>query len=115
MNYVYMYEHRYIIEQYYRTLLKKKTLLPEEQIDHKKAQEFLNPQGFLKSDAIVHHINFDSRDNRILNLYVCNISEHNFIHGSIYKSVERLLDMGLIYFCNGKYFLDNTLTNKISD
>lgn len=110
MNYVYMYEHRFIIEQYYRTLLRKEIKLPEEDIEYQKAQEFLNPQGFLKTKALVHHVNFDSRDNRISNLYVCNISEHRLCHGSIYQSVERLLDMGLIYFCNGKYFLDNTLT-----
>lgn len=115
MDYAYMYEHRYIIEQYYRTLLSKNIKLPEEHSDYKKAKEFTNPQGFLKSDALVHHINFDSRDNRILNLYVCDVSEHRLCHGSIYQLVERLLDMGLIYFYNGKYFLDNTLTNKISD
>ena len=115
MDYVYMYEHRYVIEHYYRTLLRKNTKLPEEHIDYKKAQEFLNPQGFLLTDVLVHHINFDSRDNRISNLYACNISEHRLCHGSIYKSVERLLDMGLIYFSNGEYFLDNTLTNMISD
>lgn len=113
MDYAYIYEHRYIIEQYYRTLLRKNTKLPEEHNDYKKAKEFINPQGFLKPDALVHHVNFDSRDNRISNLYVCNISEHRLCHGSIYQSVERLLDMGLIYFCNGKYFLDNTLTNKM--
>ncbi|TKJ25580.1 MAG: hypothetical protein CEE42_06995 [Promethearchaeota archaeon Loki_b31] len=113
MDYAYIYEHRYIIEQYYRTLLRKNTKLPEEHNDYKKAKEFINPQGFLKPDALVHHVNFDSRDNRISNLYVCNISEHRLCHGSIYQSVERLLDMGLIYFCNGKYFLDNTLTIKM--
>ena len=114
MNYVYMYEHRFIIEQYYRTLLRKKIKFPEEDIEYQKAQEFLNPQGFLKTKALVHHVNFDSRDNRISNLYVCNISEHRLCHGSIYQSVEKLLDMGLIYFCNGIYFLDNTLTtNKL--
>jgi len=113
MDYAYIYEHRYIIEQYYRTLLRKEIILPEENFDYKKAKEFINPQGFLKPDALVHHVNFDSRDNRISNLYVCNISEHRLCHGSIYQSVERLLDMGLIYFCNGKYFLDNTLTNKM--
>jgi len=110
MDYVYMYEHRYIIEQYFRTLLRKVTILREEHIDYQKAQEFINPQGFLKPDAIVHHVNFDSRDNRLLNFYVCDISEHRLVHGSIYQLVERLLDMGLIYFCNGIYFLDNTLT-----
>ena len=110
MDYVYMYEHRYIIEQYYRTLLRKATILREEHIDHQKAQEFLSPQGFLKPDAIVHHVNLDSRDNRLLNFYVCDISEHRLVHGSIYQLVEKLLDMGLIYFCNGIYFLDNILT-----
>ena len=113
MNYVYMYEHRYIIEQCYRTLLRKEIILPEAQFDYKKAQEFINPQGFLKPDAIVHHVNFDSRDNRLLNLYVCDTSEHRLVHGSIYQLVERLLDLRLIYFSNGKYFLDNTLTNKM--
>ncbi len=113
IDYVYMYEHRYIIEQYFRTLLRKETILLEEHIDYQKAQEFINPQGFLKPDAIVHHVNFDSRDNRLLNLYVCEISEHRLVHGLIYQLVERLLDMGLIYFSNGKYFLDNTLTNKM--
>ncbi|TFG16441.1 MAG: hypothetical protein EU531_06415 [Promethearchaeota archaeon] len=114
MNYVYMYEHRFIIEQYYRNLLRDGPEISEKREDLEKAKECLNTQGYLKPDTIVHHINFDSRDNRLLNLYVGNISEHRLVHGSIYQLVSTLLEMELIYFSKGKYFLDNTLSNKIS-
>jgi len=114
MNYVYMYEHRFIIQQYYRNLLRDGTEVSEKREDLGKAKEFLNTQGYLKPDTIIHHINFDSRDNRLLNLYVGNISEHRLVHGSIYQLVSTLLEMELIYFSKVKYFLDNTLSNKIS-
>ncbi len=92
----YMLEHRYIIECYLREH-------PELEI----SKRFLNSDRNLYSDCEIHHINFDSLDNRLENLWICeNRSEHKLIEGTLLKLVEELMKLDLIFFSNGKYYLN---------
>jgi|21_taG_2_1085346.scaffolds.fasta_scaffold00114_40 hypothetical protein len=55
----------------------------------------------------VHHINMNKKDNRLENLYLCNVSTHSKAHGSINPIVETLMQTGIIGFNKdiGKYYL----------
>ena|SRR5690606_29412701 len=54
---------------------------------------------------VVHHINGDKHDNRIENLYLCNISEHKAAHWSLEKHLKFFLENDIVEFVNGKYEL----------
>lgn len=86
-------EHRYIIEKY----LKSNTTAM-------LAIKCLDDYEYLKSDIIIHHINFDPSDNRIKNLHIVfSESEHKTLEFSLLKFVEELLETKQIRFLNGKY------------
>lgn len=90
----YMLEHRYIMEKY---LAQKPELNKKSLIGGK----------YLKSECVVHHINFDSLDNRLENLWMCkNDSEHATLHSSLLRLIKELLRLKYIIFENGTYFLN---------
>ena len=92
----FMREHRYIMERYLSEH-------PELQISH----NYLLDSKYLKSKCEVHHINFDSLDNRLDNLWVCESGqEHQLIEGSLLNFVDDLLKAKLIVFRKGEYSLD---------
>ena len=86
-------EHRYTIEQF---------LNSQKESSLKKV--CLDSDGFLKSEIIIHHLNFDPSDNRIENLYILfSESEHKSLEFSLLKFVEELIRTDQIRFLNGKY------------
>jgi len=90
-------EHRYIMEKF---LVENSHL--------KIAKECLIDGKYLNPKCIVHHINFDTLDNRLDNLWLCkNKSEHHKYHLSLYSLVKDLLESGLLYFKQGKYYITN--------
>ncbi len=92
----YLLEHRYIIECYLR-----------EHRELEISKRSLNSDGYLYSDCVIHHINFDPLDNRLENLWICeNESEHKLIEGTLLKLVEELMKLDLIFFSDGKYYLN---------
>ncbi|KKM20116.1 hypothetical protein LCGC14_1648790 [marine sediment metagenome] len=92
----FMREHRYILERYLAEH-------PELEISRK----YLFDDKYLKSTCVVHHINFDSNDNRLENLWVCeNGYEHQLIESSLLTFVDELLKSKLIVFRKGEYSLD---------
>lgn len=93
-NSIQMREHRYIMEKH----------LAQEP---EKNKDYLIDDKYLKPKCPVHHINLDKLDNRLENLYPCkNFSEHNTVHASLYKHIEKMMQSELLVFENGKYFLD---------
>ncbi len=52
-------------------------VVAEKYIFNKNREKYLKPFGFYK----VHHINGDTFNNSIQNLYICTKKEHNTIHG----------------------------------
>ena len=91
-----MLEHRYIIENYLSEH-------PELEI----SQNCLLDGKYLKPEYIVHHINLDTLDNRLENLWVCEgPSEHNSVHKSLLGIVEPLLKSRLLFFKEGEYSLN---------
>jgi hypothetical protein len=52
----------------------------------------------LKTEEKIHHINGNTTDNRIENLFVCSNSQHMKAHTSLYVIVKPLLDGGIIKF-----------------
>lgn len=92
----FMREHRYIME---RHLVEHPEL--------KISQKYLFDDKYLKLTCVVHHINFDSNDNRLENLWMCeNESEHQFIERILVTFVDELLKSKLIVFRKGEYSLD---------
>lgn len=60
----------------------------------------------LKPTERVHHINIDSLDNRLQNLYLCeNKRRHQYTHRSIDKLIPLLLEAGVIKFEEGSYVM----------
>jgi predicted RNA-binding Zn-ribbon protein involved in translation (DUF1610 family) len=47
---------------------------------------------------VVHHIDGDKSNNKIDNLFLCTVDEHNKLHGKIEKVVFGLVQKGLIEF-----------------
>jgi len=91
----YMLEYRYVVEKY---LAKH----PQFEI----SQRSLINGKYLKTEFLIHHINFDSLDNRLENLWICkNGTEHKRTEGSLLVHTDKLLKSNLIYFKNGKYYL----------
>jgi len=92
----FMREHRYILERYLAEH-------PEWEI----SQKYLFDDKYLKRTCIIHHINFDSNDNRLENLWVCeNEHEHQFIESTLLTFVDELLKSKLIIFRKGEYSLN---------
>ncbi|MHA2038062.1 MAG: hypothetical protein ACW98X_16625 [Promethearchaeota archaeon] len=86
-------EHRYIMEMYLKS--QANTML---------SNKYLDKNGFLKPNIIIHHLNFDPSDNRIENLIILfSESEHKTLEYSLLKFVEELLKTKQIRFLNGKY------------
>ena len=85
---------------YFRTIL---TEHPE--LDWSK--KYLIDGKYLKSDCLVHHINFDPLDNGLENLWICeNKVEHRKLETSLTFFVDDLLKSNIIAFRNGKYNLN---------
>ena len=62
----------------------------------------------LTKEEIVHHINFLKKDNILKNLYLYpNRSKHMKGTKSLFKLVDKLLQMKIIKFYNGIYKLCN--------
>ena len=91
-----MYEHRYILERY---------LTEHPELDWSK--KYLIDGKYLKSNCLIHHINFDPLDNRLDNLWICrNNLEHRKLETSLTFFVDDLLRFNFITFKNGKYRLN---------
>jgi hypothetical protein len=91
-----MLEHRYIMELYLRDH-------PNLEISKRALLNGL----YLKSNFIVHHINLDTLDNRLENLWLCkNRTNHNSVHRSLLKLVDSLLKFKFLIFDNGIYQLN---------
>lgn len=52
----------------------------------------------LKKDEVVHHINFDIRDNRQKNLFVTTRSKHAILHNSLGYIIKPLLEKKIVRF-----------------
>jgi len=61
----------------------------------------------LYRNEVVHHIDGDTFNNSINNLYLCNRSEHKMIHESLSKCIAELYKKNIVGFDNdsGTYFL----------
>lgn len=91
-----MAEHRYVMEKYLAQH-------PEWVSYHR----YLLDGNYLLPECIVHHVNLDTLDNRIENLWPCeNVKEHNLFHNSLIEFVKPLLDSDLLFFEKGKYYLN---------
>jgi hypothetical protein len=86
----------------------RKTILSHRRI----VEEHINRK--LTRDEQVHHIDGDKENNSIENLYVCdNGGEHSEIHNSLDKLAYELVDIGIIKFANGEYFLEEGFYDDI--
>lgn len=101
-------EHRYILEKYLADLLSKTSQFSERELrDLEIARNCLIREKYLNPSCEVHHINLDGFDNRIENLWVIQPkNEHMSIHSTLLQLVNELLNLGLIIFKEGEYFLD---------
>ena len=60
----------------------------------------------LESNEIVHHIDFNTQNNDLSNLYLCaSRSEHLTIHKELEYLAVKLVQKGIIKFKDGKYIL----------
>ena len=60
---------------------------------------------YITREESVHHINFDSLDNRPENLDVLSKSTHQKIKKNIFNLIKPLMERGIIIYKNGKYHL----------
>ncbi len=89
-------EHRYIIENYLKNHL-----------DSQLSKDCLYNGKYLKPNCKVHHINLDTLDNRLNNLWIVkNHNEHNSVHYSLFDLIKILLEKEFLIFENGKYRLN---------
>lgn len=89
----YVLEHRFNVERDLNS-----------QIGSELARRCLDSQGFLRTDIIIHHIDFDPSNNQTNNLYILfSRSKHKKLEFSILKHVKELLETHLIQFNNGIY------------
>ncbi len=64
-------------------------------------------EKFLKPNYIVHHINIDTIDNRLENLWVCEEHKgHSSVHMSLLDTVSQLIQSDLLSFKEGKSYLN---------
>ncbi len=72
---------------------------------------------YLSSKCVVHHINHDTLDNRIGNLWVYKDNQKHllFSRGSLYKSLGKLVKLGQVYFDNGRYYLNENFDYRKLD
>ncbi|MFO7797863.1 MAG: helix-turn-helix domain-containing protein [Promethearchaeati archaeon] len=91
-----MLEHRYLIERYLSRCC-------SEEIKSK----YLEDGKYLKNGIIVHHINFDTLDNRLKNLWIFKSrSDHLSCHHSLYKLIDKLLKKNFLIFRKGRYLIN---------
>lgn len=65
-------------------------------------------QAFLKDytkGKIVHHIDYNKRNNHFENLYVCTKSEHTELHNKTDRLIKELVENGMVKFDGGKYYV----------
>ena len=62
---------------------------------------------YLEADEVIHHIDYNKKNNNCSNLFLTNHKGHGRAHYSIYSLVEELLKRQIIYFDKkqGEYFL----------
>jgi hypothetical protein len=90
-----MAEHRFVMERFLA-----------QYPDWESSKNYLIDGKYLLPDCIVHHINLDTLDNCIENLWVCaNHKEHNSIHKSLNQLVKPLLELSFLVFEKGEYRL----------
>ena len=91
-----MSEHRYAMEKFLAKHLELEI-----------SQKSLLDGKFLKPEYKVHHINLDTIDNRLENLWVCEEHKgHHSVHTSLLRIVEPLINAGFLAFKKGKYCLN---------
>ncbi len=59
----------------------------------------------LKPEEVVHHINFDSTDDRPENLAVLTAVSHKRVEKTLHELVKPLIEKGLVGFDGSRYFL----------
>lgn len=90
---------------------RSKTYKPRERRDKqgyiyigKKREHQIVMEEYLKrklvKGEIIHHVNGDKGDNRLENLIVCSMTEHNRMHGQLEGISFILFQNGLIKFCH---------------